>query len=90
MIAEASLPFLILFFYEHIFIVAKAKLYINLAGVKVTVKSTEVTCKARLLFALADLTAKAALFNVTQFNGEYGCPSCLHPGEQVLYNSMHI
>ena len=28
----------------------------------------EVTCKARLLFALADLPAKAALYNTTRFN----------------------
>ena len=25
------------------------------------------------------MTAKA--FNITQFNGKYGCFSCLHPGE---------
>lgn len=39
------------------------------AGVKVTTKEHgEVTCKTRLLFALADLPAKAALYNITQFN----------------------
>lgn len=45
----------------------------------------EVTCKARLLFALADLPAKAALYNIIQFNGKYGCPHCVHEGEQVAY-----
>jgi hypothetical protein len=38
-------------------------------GVKVTVRGEEVTCKARLLFTLADLPAKASLTNMIQFNG---------------------
>ena len=53
-------------------------------GVKVTVKGEEVTCRARLLFALTDLPAKASLNNMTQFNGRFGCPTCNHEGEQVL------
>ena len=47
----------------------------------------ELTCKARLLFALADLPAKAS-FNITQFNGKCGCPSCKHEGEQVRGSDM--
>lgn len=30
---------------------------------------------------IADLPAKAAMLNIKQFNGEYGCAVCLHPGE---------
>ena len=51
--------------------------------VKVTVRGEEVTCKARLLFTLADLPAKASLTNMVQFNGKFGCPTCKHEGNQV-------
>ena len=30
---------------------------------------------------IADLPAKAAMLNIKQFNGEFGCITCLHPGE---------
>ena len=55
------------------------------AGVTVIIDGggREVICKARLLFALADLPAKAMLYNMTQFNGRFGCPTCKHEGEQV-------
>ena len=59
-------------------------LHLNFSGVNVSIKGRgDVTCKARLLFALADLPAKAALYNITQFNGRFGCPSCKHEGQQV-------
>lgn len=58
-------------------------------GMKIAVRGRgELTCKARLLFVLADLPAKASLFNITQFNGKYGCPSCKHEGEQVCDSDM--
>lgn len=60
-------------------------------GVKVTIEEgKEVICKARLLFALADLPAKASLYNIMQFNGRYGCPTCKHEGEQVCSCIMVI
>ena len=46
-------------------------------------RGEEVTCKARLLFTLADLPAKASLTNMIQFNGKFGCPTCKHEGKQV-------
>ena len=53
-------------------------------GVKVDVKGKgETICRARLLFVVADLPAKASLLNIIQFNGKFGCPSCYHEGEQV-------
>ena len=32
------------------------------------------------LFGVFDLIAKAPVLNMVQFNGEYGCPTCLHRG----------
>lgn len=32
------------------------------------------------LFGLFDMIAKAPVLNMKQFNGENGCPACLHPG----------
>ena len=56
----------------------------GVVGVNVNVKGEgEVICRARLLFVVADLPAKASLFNITQFNGKFGCPTCTHEGEQV-------
>jgi hypothetical protein len=51
--------------------------------VKVSVKGGEIVCRARLLFVVADLPAKASLLNIIQFNGKFGCPTCYHEGEQV-------
>ena len=65
-----------------------------LAGVKVTVRGQEVTCKARLLFTLAHLPAKASLTNMMQFNGKFGCPACKLEGKQVCsyvkYSTIHV
>ena len=44
-----------------------------LLGLKVTMqKYGDITCRAKLLFAIADLPAKAALLNCVQYNGKYG------------------
>ena len=39
--------------------------------------------KAKLLCAVLDLPAKAAMLNCNQFNGEHGCSSCKSPGIMV-------
>ena len=39
--------------------------------------------KAKLLIAIMDLPAKAALLNCTQYNGVHGCSSCVNPGRTV-------
>ena len=41
-----------------------------------------IRCQALIM----DLPAKAAALNVKQFNGEFGCLNCLHPGE---YSKIH-
>ena len=40
-------------------------------------------CRARLLFVVADLPAKASLLNIIQYNGKFGCPTCYQEGKQV-------
>ena len=47
------------------------------------VKGEVVICKAKLLYTLADLPAKAALTHMTQYNGRFGCPTCQKEGKQV-------
>lgn len=37
----------------------------------------------KLFKCMFDLPGLASIANITQFNGEYGCPFCLHPGIQI-------
>ena len=46
----------------------------------VTIDGQQKLVKAQLLCTVMDLPAKAALLNVIQYNGEYGCTTCKHPG----------
>ena len=39
--------------------------------------------KCRLLMCISDSVARPLLINSRQFNGEYGCGLCLHPGESI-------
>ena len=51
------------------------------------------TCRAMLLCGTSDLPAKAMVYNMHQYNGEYGCSHCLQPGEQMRTGergSVHI
>ena len=54
-----------------------------LLGVMVIVDGQQQLVKAQLLCAVMDLPAKAALLNVMQYNGEYGCITCKHSGCMV-------
>jgi hypothetical protein len=38
------------------------------------------TIRGKLLLGIFDMPAKAAVLNMKQFNGAYGCPTCLHEG----------
>ena len=51
-------------------------------GVKMKMTSGYVTVKAKLVLAVFDLPAKAAVLNCKQYNGKYGCHVCLNPGFQ--------
>ena len=39
-------------------------------------------CRVKLVSAVFDLIARALVLKMKQFNGEYGCSVCLHPGKQ--------
>ena len=54
-----------------------------IVGVPVTIGKEQKQCKATLLGTTLDLPAKAKVFNITQFNGKFGCPTCLHEGLPV-------
>ena len=41
------------------------------------------TIRAMLLNGIFDLIAKAPIVNMKQFNGEYGCLTCTHPGTYI-------
>ncbi|KAF3851943.1 hypothetical protein F7725_005298 [Dissostichus mawsoni] len=40
-------------------------------------------CRLVAALMMCDSVARPILQNMTQFNGQYGCSLCLHPGEQV-------
>ncbi|XP_044594847.1 uncharacterized protein LOC123272211 [Cotesia glomerata] len=53
-----------------------------LEGVKYTLSDgQEIFVQAALLFGTCDNPAKTHFLNFKQFNGFYGCPVCLEPGE---------
>ena len=41
------------------------------------------TIRAKLVMAVFDLPAKAAVLCAKQYNGEHGCAVCIHPGERL-------
>ena len=49
-------------------------------GVSMQYKEKEVTVKAVLLSAVFDAPARAAVQNFVQFNGYFGCSTCLAKG----------
>ena len=51
------------------------------------------TCRAMLLCGTSDLPAKDMVYNMRQYNGEYGCSHCLQSDEQICTGqrgSVHI
>ena len=44
-------------------------------------------CRALLFCGTCDLPAKAILYNMTQFNGYFGCTHCLQSGKQLSLGS---
>uniref|UniRef100_A0A1X7UPB3 Uncharacterized protein n=1 Tax=Amphimedon queenslandica TaxID=400682 RepID=A0A1X7UPB3_AMPQE len=55
--------------------------FVNSEGLKKSIR-------LKLLFGVFDFVAKAKVFNMVQFNGAYGCPTCVHPG--VHRNNRHL
>lgn len=46
-----------------------------------SIKEEQLTVKAVLLSSTADAPARCLMMDFVQFNGKYGCPCCLSPGE---------
>jgi len=46
----------------------------------ITVNSRNVTIKTSIDLSIFDLPALASICNITQFNGEFGCPKCCNKG----------
>lgn len=44
-----------------------------------------VNLKVHTILAPVDSVERCALQKIHQYNGEYGCSSCLHPGERIQY-----
>ena len=63
--------------------------YMNVIGVSVNSPEGVSTVRIKLLFGIFDMIAKAAVLNVKQFNGSYGCPTCLHPGVRIRNNQTY-
>ena len=57
----------------------------RLSTAGITLGSVHVT--AKLVMGVFDLPAKAAVLYCKQFNGEFGCSICLHPGKRLPNNS---
>ncbi|XP_076836800.1 uncharacterized protein LOC143482340 [Brachyhypopomus gauderio] len=56
---------------------------LSTVGFKLKTNSTEEQCRVVAALMMCDSVARPILQNMTQFNGQYGCSLCLHPGEQV-------
>ncbi|VDI16623.1 Hypothetical predicted protein [Mytilus galloprovincialis] len=58
-------------------------------GIVVKLQNVETTIKAALIAGTLDLQAKAIVADMTQHNGQYGCITCLEPGEVVKQGRGH-
>lgn len=75
--------------YKQYMIAKQVLIVFCVLGVKVSVQGEgDVVCRAKLLFVVADLPAKASLLNMTQFNGKFGCPTCYPEGQQVCISQF--
>ena len=45
------------------------------------------TIRAKVMIGVFDLPAKATVLSAKQFNGQYGCSVCLHPGTRLPNNA---
>ena len=61
--------------------------HLSSLGVNIQTPSGNCTCRAKLVMGVFDLPAKAAVLCAKQFNGEYGCSVCLHPGKRLPNNA---
>ena len=67
--------------------VTKCLQKLSTIGLDIFTPAGTFTVRAKLVIAVFDLPAKAAVLCAKQFNGEYGCSVCLHPGKRLPNNS---
>ena len=60
---------------------------LSTSGITLESGSDRCIFRAKLVFGVFDRPAKAAVLNCKQFNGEYGCSVCIHPGKRLPNNS---
>ena len=56
-------------------------------GILINTSAGTVLVRAKLVFGVFDLPAKAKVLCGKQFNGKFGCSVCLHPGKRLPNNS---
>ncbi|OXU17411.1 hypothetical protein TSAR_006242 [Trichomalopsis sarcophagae] len=56
-------------------------------GIVCEIRNERKTIKVYALCCCVDLVARAPMQGFVQFNGYYGCPWCLHPGELIAHNT---
>lgn len=67
--------------------VVKSLNSLSTSGLAIKTSTGDVILRTKLVFGVFDLPAKAAVLNAKQFNGEYGCSVCLHPGKRLPNNA---
>lgn len=60
---------------------------LDASGVTIQTSSGNQTIHCKVVFAVFDLPAKAAVLCAKQYNGKYGCSVCLHPGKRLSNNT---
>lgn len=56
-------------------------------GITINIESVPTRIFAKLVLGVFDLPAKASVLNCKQYNGEYGCSVCYHPGKRLPNNT---
>jgi len=58
-------------------------------GIRMKLPPGEIIIHAKLVLAVLDLPAKAAVLCYKQYNGKFGCTVCLHPGQLVSRSRVY-
>ncbi len=67
--------------------IAKSLQQLSTLGLSIRTTFGSLTVRAKLVMGVFDLPAKAAVLCAKQYNGEYGCSVCLHPGKRLPNNA---
>ena len=59
-------------------------------GIRMVTQGGVKVVRARLMTCVFDLVAKVPILNMKQFNGEYGCSTCRHPGKHISGTRMYL